>query len=320
MLNDFPNIKGTPDYTDQPKHAHRLDIQLINEAPYRRNQRNCSPRNQAVINANFDDLNQRGTVTRDSSYYTSPVTIATKQNGNSRVCFDYTRLNSVTKILNFPIPRTQDLDLKLTDKHYYFSVLDLREAFYNLHLIPRAVERATITIIETKYRPLRTMLGYKNAPARFCELISDVTKNMRDNVFTYIDDFIIYSTDKISHIQHIYNVSKALDSFGLKINEIECILFENSVKLLGHIVSNEGMRVLPEKVDSIVELPRPTIVSEVRSFPGVVGYKRFLKDVAKTLVPLNDLLRRAEQNKAKKRKITCLEEHAQAFTEINEAL
>ena len=80
-------------------------------------------------------------------------------------------------------------------------------------------------------------------------------------------------------------------------------LLQKQRKFLGHIVSKEGIRVLPEKIDSILELSRPTTVSEVRSFLGVVGYyQRFHKDVAKTLGPLNHLLRGA--GKAKKRKIT----------------
>ena len=103
MLKDFPNISGTPDYTDQPKHADRLDIELINDAPIRQNLRVCR-RNRAVIEANFNDFSQRGAVTRGSSYYASPVTIAIKQNCDSRACIDYTRLNNVTKTLNFPIP------------------------------------------------------------------------------------------------------------------------------------------------------------------------------------------------------------------------
>ena len=71
----------------------------------------------------------------DISYYASPVTNATKQNRDSRVCIDYIRLNSVTKTLHFPIPIIKGLDPKITDM--------------------------------------------KNAPARFCELNNDVTKNMR---------------------------------------------------------------------------------------------------------------------------------------------
>ena len=47
-------------------------------------------------------------------------------------------------------------------------------------------------------------------------------------------------------------------------------------------------------------------------------YQRFFKDVTKTLEPFNDLLKGSD--KAKKRKITWLDVHKQAVTEIKEAL
>ena len=47
-------------------------------------------------------------------------------------------------------------------------------------------------------------------------------------------------------------------------------------------------------------------------------YRRFLKDVAKTLRPLNDLLKGSD--KAKNRNLTWLDEHEQAFTELKETL
>ena len=73
--------------------------------------------------------------------------------------------------------------------------------------------------IETDKHYFFTMFGLKNGPARFCELIAEVLKNMRYYVFTYMDDFIIFSTDTNRHIHHLYNVLEALDRFGLKINE-----------------------------------------------------------------------------------------------------
>ena len=42
MLKDFPNISGTTDYTDQPKHADRLDLELIKDAPIKQNLCVCS--------------------------------------------------------------------------------------------------------------------------------------------------------------------------------------------------------------------------------------------------------------------------------------
>ena len=64
------------------------------------------------------------------------------------------------------------------------------------------------------------------------------------------------------------------------------------------MLSKEGLLVLPEKTTSILQLRRPTNVSEVKSFLGVVCYcRKFLKDVDKTLGPLNDLLRGSDKYK-----------------------
>ena len=64
---------------------------------------------------------------------------------------------------------------------------------------------------------------------------------MRGYVFTYIDEFIIFSADKNSHIQHLCNVFKVLDNFGLKIYEKKITFAKNSVKFLAHVVSKEGI-------------------------------------------------------------------------------
>ena len=51
------------------------------------------------------------------------------------------------------------------------------------------------------------MITYmKNAPSGFCEFNTDVTKNIEIYFFTYIDDFIIFSTDTDSHIQRLHDV------------------------------------------------------------------------------------------------------------------
>ena len=79
------------------------------------------------------------------------------------------------------------------------------------------------------------------------------------------------------------------------------------------MVSKEGMRVFVKKKTSILELPRTTNISELRSFLEVVSYyRRFFKDSAKPLGPLKSLIKGSD--KAKNQKITWLDEHEQAFT------
>ena len=59
---------------------------------------------------------------------------------------------------------------------------------------------------------------------------------------------------------------------------------------LGHMVSKDDIQVDPKKIEAITEWPRPTMVTEVRSFLGLAGYyKRFIKDFSKKAVSLTRL-------------------------------
>ena len=59
---------------------------------------------------------------------------------------------------------------------------------------------------------------------------------------------------------------------------------------LGHVVSKDGIQVDPKKIEVVVEWPRPTIVTEIRSFLGLAGYcRRFVKDFSKITAPLTRL-------------------------------
>ena len=50
------------------------------------------------------------------------------------------------------------------------------------------------------------------------------------------------------------------------------------VSFLGHIVSVEGIRVDPAKIEAIVSWKPPRHVTKVRSFLGLAGYyRRFVK-------------------------------------------
>ena len=65
----------------------------------------------------------------------------------------------------------------------------------------------------------------------------------------------------------------------------------NEVSFLGHIISKEGIRVDPKKIEVVVEWKPPRNVIEVRSFLGLAGYyKRFVKRFYMTAAPMTRLL------------------------------
>ena len=70
----------------------------------------------------------------------------------------------------------------------------------------------------------------------------------------------------------------------------KCEFWLNQVAFLCHVVSKDGIQVDPKKIEAVIDWPRPTTVTEVRSFLGLAGYyKRFVKDFSKIAAPLTRL-------------------------------
>jgi len=62
---------------------------------------------------------------------------------------------------------------------------------------------------------------------------------------------------------------------------------------LGHVVSNEGVSVDPQKIEVVTNWPRPKNPTEVRSFLDLTGYYcRFVQNFSKIATSLTNLTRK----------------------------
>ena len=132
-------------------------------------------------------------------------------------------------------------------------------------------------------------LGLTNAPAAFMDLMNRVFR-------PYVDQFVVVFIDDIleeSHDTHLRVVLETLRKEQLYAKLSKCEFWMNEVSFLGHIVSNEGIRVDPKKIEVVVEWKPPRNVTEVRSFLELAGYyKRFVKGFSMTTAPMTRLLQK----------------------------
>jgi hypothetical protein len=64
-------------------------------------------------------------------------------------------------------------------------------------------------------------------------------------------------------------------------------------KLLGHIVSDSGISIDPERITAILNLPTPTSKKEVQDFMWVINFvRRFVPDFVVMVKPIHNLLKK----------------------------
>ena len=133
--------------------------------------------------------------------------------------------------------------------------------------------------------------GLTQAPAYFQRLINKVLAGL-DFAFGYLDNILIYIPDVPTHLIHMRQLFQRLREADLKLSREKCNFFKSHIQYLGHLISGEGIKPLPEKLESIKEMPPPTTPKEVKQVLGLIGYyKKFVPRFANVAMSLTNLMR-----------------------------
>ena len=218
-----------------------------------------------------------------------------KGDGTYRLTCDYRRLNAITECESFPLPRLEDVwDLVGESKATVFSTLDLASGFWQIQLDLETKHKTSFVTKNGQYQWEVLPFGLKNSPASFQAVMNEVLKDLlKTCVIVYVDDILCFSKDIETHKMHLQQIFDRLNKANLKLIHSKCSFATDSVRYLGHILSENGVRPNPEKLDVIKNYPVPKNVKQVRQFLGLCNYyRRFQKDYATIARPLNNLIRK----------------------------
>src|ERR1051325_3891565 len=209
------------------------------------------------------------------------------------MCIDYRQLNKVTVWNQYPLPRIDDLLDQLKEASVFLKI-DLRSGYHQLRVRDADIPETGFRTRYGHYEFLVMPFGLTNAPAVFMDLMNRIFHPYLDQfVLVFIDDILIYSPNSATHEEHLHTVLQRSQEKQLFAKFSKCAFWLKQMAFLGHIISAEGVRVDPQKVEAILSWERPTTVTEVRSFLGLAGYyRRFVEGFSKLALPLSKLTRK----------------------------
>jgi len=235
----------------------------------------------------------KGFIQPSKSPFGAPVIFVKKKDEPFCMCMDYCVLNKFTIKNKYPLPRIDDLlDRVMGAK--YFSKIDLRSGYHQIRIAEEDVHK---TAFRTRYGHFEFRVlpfGLTNAPATFQGMMNDLFREYLDDfVNVYIDDIVIFSKSRKEHLEHLHKVLEILRRNKLYGKLSKCEFFKRDMEFLGHIVSQEGIKVDPKKTKVVEEWLTPKTIHDVRSFLGMTNYyRKFIQDYAQIIGPLTKLLRK----------------------------
>ena len=136
--------------------------------------------------------------------------------------------------------------------------------------------------------------GLTKAPSTFTRLMNEVLKYFVGNFFiVYLDEILIFSQTKEENLRHLKYVLDMMKKEKLLINMKKCTFMQKKLVYLGFIISDEGLKMDPEKVEAILDRPTPRNTFEVRSFHGLsIFYGKFIKNFSGICAPILETLKK----------------------------
>ena len=274
---------------------HKIELKPGHEEPAVEPQRTYPLHKREIIFETVKDLEDRMVVeSTSSSWRTFPV-LARKKNPITkdwedckRFCLDLRKLNEKTVKHSRLLPKVHEIVDAMAGAKY-FTTIDLLGAYNQVPLAEECRDYTSFCIPSGRQYRYRVMtFGLCNAGQTFSNLMDMVLAEFNYSIaLAYLDDLIIFSPTFEDHVKDVEAILKRLELAGLKARPVKSHFFQDSVELLGHIVSADGVRPDGKKVEAIKNWPKPDDPNDLLSFLQTANfYRRFIKGFSKIAHPL----------------------------------
>ena len=246
----------------------------------------------------------------------SQMAISMNKSGDVRVYIDPHPLNKALKREHYPLPVMEDLLPELS-RAKCFSKVDLRSGYWHILLDEPSSLLTTFQTPFGRYRWCRLPFGTNVSSEIFQKRLHQALDGL-EGVLCVADDIIVYgvgdtmSVAQISHDKRLNDLLQRCREMQIKLNKDKSEFRCSEVQFIGHLLTNQGLKPDPAKIEAVRKMPKPEDPEAVRRINGFVNY------LAKLLPGLSDVMEPLRQLTHTDVEWQWTETHNKAFDKIKQ--
>ena len=272
---------------------------------------NTTLKNQEFLKQELKALLDSGVIERSMSPYAAPIIVVNQKckpgaplKEQKHLVIDYQKLNqqlisaesaqnkSKGLLALIPTPKIEHIWYKLR-KAKYLSAIDLRSGYHHIPIAENDCHKSAFVCEYGKFEFKRASFGISTCPDYLKSLMNKLFFDCDSFCIVYMDDLLVFSESEEEHLKHLETIFEKFRNADLKLKLSKCQFWKKEIEYLGHLVSQEGIKVMPDKINTILRIKPPSNVKEAKSALGITGYiASFIPMYSKVVRHINKLMRK----------------------------
>eukprot|EP00253_Pinus_taeda_P013163 PITA_13163 len=267
---------------------------LPEQKPIQQKLRKIHPNLEGQIKSELNKLLKAKIIfpVRHSNWVSNMVPVR-KKNGDIRICIDFRNLNKASLKDNFPLPTMEQI-LQSVAGSELMSFLDGFSGYNQILVHPDDQLKTTFRTKWGTYAYQKMPFGLINAGATFQRAMDITFKGLINRtVVVYLDDITVFSRERSNHLHDLNQIFQRCKKYGISLNPKKSFFALDQGKLLGFIVSKDGIYIDPDRIKEISEIPFPHNKKSMQSFLGQINFvKIFVPDFSQIILPLQTMIKK----------------------------
>jgi Reverse transcriptase (RNA-dependent DNA polymerase) len=185
----------------------------------------------------------------------------------------------------------------------FFATFDLSQGYWQLSLDADSQDCQSFITPDGVFTPTRVLHGTTNAVPHMQACMQGILGDLSDSILAWLDDLLMHAIDENALRKLLCLFFKLCRDYNLKLHPGKCVLFSKNVRWCGRLISSDGVRFDPRRVQALHDMALPVTGGDLQQFVCALNWMRTsIPSFATIISPLQELLEEVYSHVGKRTK------------------